>query len=70
MLINVIYQSGKYGLVDSSELDELIVTRKIKKFLRSTGWCTLGADPLRKESRIYFKESERRQAFKNTAEVK
>ena len=67
MLINVIYQNGKYGLVEDSELDELIAQRKIKKFLRSTGWCTLGADPIRKDSRIDFKGPERRQSLTNAA---
>jgi len=49
MLINVVYQNGQYGSVEDSELDKLIVQRKIKKFLRATGWCTLGVDPTRKE---------------------
>lgn len=70
MLINVIYQNGKYGLVEDSELDKLIVQGKIKKFLRSTGWCTLGADPIRKESRIDFKGQERRQAANKAVQVK
>jgi hypothetical protein len=62
MLINIIYQNGKYGLVEDSELDDLIAKRKIKKFLRSTGWCTLGVDLIRKEPRINYKGRERRQA--------
>ena len=70
MLINVIYQNGKYGLVEDSELDKLIVQGKIKKFLRSTGWCTLGADQIRKEPRIDYKGQERRQAVKKAVQVK
>jgi hypothetical protein len=70
MLINVIYQNGKYGLVEDSELDQLIVQRKIKKFLRSTGWYTLGVDTIRKESSIDFKVPERRQSLTNAAKVK
>jgi hypothetical protein len=50
MLINVLYQDGQYGSVEDSELDKLIVQKKIKKFLRSTGWCTLGVNATRKES--------------------
>jgi hypothetical protein len=64
MLINIIYQNGKYGLVEDSELDDLIAKRKIKKFLRSTGWCTLGVDLIRKERRVNYKGSERRQTAK------
>lgn len=67
MLINVVYRNGQYGSVEDSELDKLIVQRKIKKFLRSTGWCTLGIDPIRKKSRIGFKGPERRQSLKNAA---
>jgi hypothetical protein len=70
MLINVIYQNGKYGLVEASELDKLIEQKKIKKFLRSTGWCNLGTDPIRKAFRYDYEGSEKRQAFKNTAKVK
>jgi len=70
LLINVIYQNGKYGLVEDSEIDKLIVQGKIKKFLRSTGWCTIGADPIRKESRIDFEGPERRQAVKKAVQVK
>jgi len=70
MLINVIYQNGKYGLVEDSEIDELIENRKIKKFLRSTGWHTLGVDPLRINSHIDFKGRERQQAVKEAVKVK
>jgi len=70
MLINVIYQNGKYGLVEDSELDQLIVQRKIKRFLRSTGWCTLAVDTIRKESRIDFKGPEKRHSLTNAAKVK
>jgi len=70
MLINIIYQNGKYGLVEDSELDELIVQGRIKKFLRSTGWCTISADPIRKDSRIDFEGQERRQAVKKVVQVK
>ena len=69
MLINVIYQNGKYGLVEESELDQLIVQRKIKRFLRSTGWCTPGVDTIIKDSFIDFKGPERRQSPTN-AKVK
>jgi hypothetical protein len=70
MLINVVYQNGKYGLIDNSELDELIEKRKIKKFLRSDGWCMLGVDPIRKGPSIDFKVTERRQAVKKAVQFK
>jgi hypothetical protein len=67
MLINVIYQNGKYGLVEDCEIDEPIEAGKIKKFLRSTGWCTIGLDPMRNGSQDNYKGPERRRALKNTA---
>ena len=70
MLINIVYRNGKYGLVEDSELDELIAKKEIKKFLRSTGWCTLGVDPIRTEPRINYKGQERRQADKKAVPVK
>jgi hypothetical protein len=65
MLINVVYKNGKRGLVEDSEIDELIEKRKIKKFLRSSGWCTLDVDPMRKKPRYDYKGPERRQALRN-----
>jgi hypothetical protein len=70
MLINVVFHNGKYGLVEDFELDKLIVQKKIKKFLRSTGWCKLGVDQIRKESRIDYKGQERRQDIKKALQVK
>jgi PAS domain S-box-containing protein len=47
MLIPVLYQSNEYGMVKPLLLDELIASGKIKKFLRSEGWATVGIDPIR-----------------------
>jgi hypothetical protein len=67
MLIKVMYQNNEIGMVEASQLDTLISSNKIKKFLRSEGWVTVGNDPIRKESRVYYKGSERRQAVKKVA---
>jgi hypothetical protein len=64
MLIKVIYQTNEIDVVESSQLDTLISSNKIKKFLRFDGWVTVGIDPIRKESRVNYKGSERRQAAK------
>ena len=64
MRIKVIYQTNEIDVVESSQLDTLISSNKIKKFLRSEGWVTVGIDPIRKESRVNYKGSERRQAAK------
>ena len=58
------YQNNEIDMVEASRLDTLISSNKIKKFLRSEGWVTVGIDPIRKESRVNDKGSERRQAAK------
>jgi hypothetical protein len=64
MLIKVMYQNNEIEMVEAFQLDTLISSNKIKKFLRSEGWVTVGIDPIRKESRVNYKGSERRQAAK------
>ena len=62
MLIKVMYQNNEIEMVEACQLDTLISSNKIKKFLRSEGWVTVGIDPIRKEKRVNYKGSERRQA--------
>jgi len=61
MLTAVIYQNGNCGLVSTDCLYELIDRDEIKQFLRLEGWTTIGVDPIRKELRVDYKGSERRQ---------
>ncbi len=60
MFITVMYRDGKIGVVDAYQLDELISAKKIKKFMRSDGWVTIGSDPIR-ETDKNRKGQERRQ---------
>jgi len=60
MLIKVIYQTDEIDVVESSQLDMLISSNKIKKFLRFDGWVTVGIDPIRNESKLKDKVLERR----------
>jgi len=62
MRIKVMYQNNEIEMVEASQLESLISSNKIKKFLRSDGWVTVGIDPIRKETKINHKGSERRQA--------
>ena len=64
MLIKVMYQTNEIDVVESSQLDTLISSNKIKKFLRFDGWVTVGIDLIRKESKVNDKVSERRQVAK------
>ena len=64
MLISVVYQNNKMGLVDDSKLDELISSNKIKQFLRGDGWVTIRGNTLRKRIGYDYKGLEKRQLFK------
>lgn len=60
MLIRVRYKDGRIDLVPSRKLDELIVMSEIEQFERSTGWVTLGIDPIRSSLRGTYRGPERR----------
>ena len=47
MAIKVIYDNEMAAEIEPSLLDELLNPYKIKKFLRSDGWATVGIDPIR-----------------------
>ena len=51
MLIQVIYPGLQHDYVKDFMLDALIETRQIIKFRRSSGWVTLGVDPVRTSRR-------------------
>ncbi len=59
MLIKVIYQNDKHDMVKPVMLDILLFANKIKKFLRSGGWVTVGVDKIRGIGG-YYEGSERR----------
>jgi hypothetical protein len=62
MLIKVVYQNGKNGEIESYQLDDLIHSKKIKKFQRSGKWVTIGIDPVR-EIREDYLEIPKRQKY-------
>jgi hypothetical protein len=64
MQITVKYRNGKIGLVDDSELDKLIQSRKIIGFLRLEGWVTVGRDPIRQFRKGYGGPDKRRRHLK------
>lgn len=53
MLIRVIYVDGTHDSVSVFQLDRLIVSGRIKKFLRSAGWVDIDRDPIRLSARLY-----------------
>lgn len=47
MMIRIVYQDGRFDMVRPESLDPLIAAGSITHFRRSTGWVTLGKDPVR-----------------------
>ncbi len=51
MLIQIFRTGNRYDYVKDFVLDSLIESKEIVKFRRSTGWVTIGADPIRRNKR-------------------
>lgn len=47
MLIQVEYYNNKFDFVKNTQLDSLLEKQKIHRFKRSSGWVTVGIDPIR-----------------------
>ncbi len=47
MVIRVMYNDDRHDYVPAFRLGQLIAEGKIKKFYRSSGWVTIGKDPIR-----------------------
>jgi len=50
-LIRVLYNDNRYDYVTDELLDNLLEAKRVAKFERSTGWTTVGLDPIRKARR-------------------
>jgi hypothetical protein len=62
MLLKVIYQNDKYDMVRPSLLNELIASKKVKKFYRSGGWADIEKDPIRGSVSSYVGPERRKQS--------
>lgn len=60
MLVRVSYSGEKFDYVKDFMLDDLIEAGKITGFRRSSGWVTIGVDPVRSSNRYSYGGSERR----------
>ena len=61
MLVQVNWTNNRYDYVKDFMLDSLIEAGVVARFLRSSGWVTIGVDPIRtKSTRREFNGSERR----------
>lgn len=47
MLLQIVFEDNRFDYIKDFRLNDLIDSRKIKKFRRSTGWVTIGIDPIR-----------------------
>jgi hypothetical protein len=56
MVISVLFDNNSYGVILRTRLDEIIISGKITKFFRSSGWVTIGVDPIRKANHSHLKE--------------
>jgi hypothetical protein len=54
------YQNGETAKIEAYQLDELIAQKRIKKFKRSGGWCTIGVHPTRKTVRVGYQRPRER----------
>jgi len=61
MMIRIILEDGSYDMVKAFRLDDLLPTGKIAKFQRSSGWVTVGVDPIRTQTGSSYTGPERRQ---------
>lgn len=51
MMVRVIYHDNRYDMVKSTRLDDLISSNTVAKFQRTSGWVTIGVDPVRGSKR-------------------
>jgi hypothetical protein len=51
MLIQIQHSDNRFDFVEDKRLQELIETKEIIGFRRSSGWVTIGYDPIRKIKR-------------------
>ncbi len=56
MLISVLFGNNTVGVLKKTQIEEFIISGKITKFFRSTGWVTIGVDPIRKAQHSLLEE--------------
>ncbi len=65
--IHVITRDGSYQHLTPLALDVLLENNHVKRFKRSSGWVTVGIDPIRVKDRrevsLPFNGTDRRSAF-------
>ncbi|MGK2906276.1 MAG: GSU3473 family protein [Desulfuromonadales bacterium] len=62
MLIRVMYDDGRFDMVNQDVLDDLLNQQVVTSFKREAGWAVVGRDPLRSSNRDAYQGMERRLA--------
>lgn len=62
MSIKIMYNDESLDTVTPRHLAELIISKKIKRFLRAEGWVTVGLDPIRGKGGAYYGPERRNSA--------
>jgi hypothetical protein len=60
MLVQVNWTNNRYDYVKDFMLDSLIEAGVVARFLRSSGWVTVGIDPVRSNPHREYNGRERR----------
>lgn len=62
MMIRVMYGDGRFDLIKTSLLDQLLEQNSLASFKRAEGWAVVGRDPLRGTGGASYRGPERRVA--------
>ncbi len=60
MLLRIQYKDHRYDMIEGRMLDRLISDQRIERFQRSSGWVTIGVDPIRMATNAAYEGEERR----------
>ncbi len=61
-MIRIRYMDGRFDMVKSTRLDDLIKAEGIERFKRANGWVVLGKDSVREQTEHeFYSGSERRE---------
>jgi hypothetical protein len=66
MLVQVKWTNNTYDYVKDFMLDSLIEAGVVARFLRSSGWVTIGVDPVREKSSAESYHGTERRSFGGT----
>jgi hypothetical protein len=59
-MIRVMYSDGRFDMVKSTMLDNLLEQQSVTSFKRSSGWAVVGRDPIRSQGRSDYMGDDRR----------